>query len=183
MHPRIAELENYLGQQQAQLTAAVAQIAAARYRDSPGAGRWSVVNVLEHVAIVERRIGHRLGEWIAEGRAGGLARETDTSPILPTINVERFIDRSRPVKTSAASEPTGTVTVEDAMRALAEARTAFKQAVAEGDGYALATIVQPHPGLGPMHLYEWIAFVGGHMGRHAMQIREIGVALAAAGGR
>lgn len=183
MHPRIAELEEYLGQQRAQLTAAVAQIEVARFRDTPALGRWSVIHVLEHVAIVERSIAERFAGWVGEARAAGLARETDSSPILPTINVDRFVDRSRPVKTSAANEPTGTVSVEEAMRALADARTALKAAIAEGDGYALSQVTRPHPGFGPMHLYAWIAFVGGHMGRHAMQIREIGVALTAPGGR
>jgi hypothetical protein len=142
-----------------------------------------VVNVLEHVAIVERRIGQQIGQWIADARAHGLARETDTSPILPTINTDRFVDRSRPVKTAAHSEPTGRVTVEEAMRAIADARVALKAAIADGDGYALAQVVHPHGTFGPMHVYEWIAFVGGHMCRHAMQVREIGVALAAGGGR
>jgi len=179
----MAELEEYLGQQRAQLTAAVAQIAAARYRDSPGAERWSVVQVLEHVAIVEKRIGKSLGGWISEAKQAGLGKETDASPILPTINVDRFIDRSRPVKTSASGEPTGTLTADDAMRALTDARTALNEVLAECNGYALKEVVRPHPGFGPMHLYEWIAFVGGHMCRHAMQIREIGVALGASGSR
>ena len=183
MHPRIAELEEYLGQQRAQLTAAVAQIAASRYRDSPGAERWSVVEVLEHVAIVERGIGQRISGWLTEAKAAGLGNETDSSPILPTLNVDRFVDRSRPVKTSAAAEPTGKLTVDEAMHALAEARASFLEVVAECSGYALKDVVHPHSGLGPMHLYEWIAFAGGHMCRHAMQIREIGVALAASGQR
>jgi hypothetical protein len=178
MHPRIVELNEYLGQQRGLLTAAVAQIATSRHRDAPAAGRWSVVNVLEHLAIVERGLAGRIGNWIDEARGGGLARETDVSPILPTINLERFVDRSRPVKTSAANEPTGTVSVEEAMRALSVARASTREVLASGSGYALATVSHDHPTFGPMHLYEWIAFIGGHECRHAMQIREIGVALA-----
>jgi len=179
----MTELAEYLGQQRAQLTAAVAQIAAARYRDSPGAERWSVVQVLEHVAIVETRIGQSLAGWITEAKAAGLGKETDTSPILPTINIDRFVDRSRPIKTSAAGEPTGTLSADGALHALSDARSRLVEVMADGSGYALKEVVRPHPGLGPMHLYEWIAFVGGHMCRHAMQIREIGVALSASGSR
>ena len=183
MHPRIAELNEYLDQQRAALTAAVAQIASARCHESPGAGRWSVVEVLEHVAIVERRIGQNLAGWITEARAQGLPKEADPSPILPTINTDRIVDRSRRVVTSKASEPTGKVSLEEAMRSVNDARSAFKQAMTDGDGYALTQVVRPHPALGPMHGYEWIAFVGGHMMRHALQIREIGTTLAASGGR
>jgi len=183
MHPRIAELTQYVDQQRSMLTAAVGQVAAARHRESPGMGRWSVVNVIEHVAIVEKRIGGNLGTWIAEERAKGLPRETDPSPILPSINTERFSDRSRPVKTSPAAEPTGIASIHDAMTALGAAGTAFREAIAQGDGYALGTVVRPHGGLGPLTLYEWIAFVGGHMTRHALQIREIGLQLAQRGAR
>lgn len=183
MHPRMTELEEYLGRQRAQLTAAVAQIAASRYRDSPGAERWSVVEVLEHVALVETGLGQSISGWFADAKAAGLGREADSSPILPTIDVDRFVDRSRPVKTSAAMEPSGKLNVDEAMQALARARASFIEVMAECNGYALKEIVHPHSGLGPMHLYEWIAFAGGHMCRHAMQIREIGIALAASGGR
>lgn len=174
----MVELDEYLGQQRALLTAAVAQIAVSRHRDAPAAGRWSVVNVLEHLAIVERALAQRVGGWIDEARAAGLARETDDSPILPTINVDRFIDRSRRVKTSAATEPTGTVSVEEAMRALSAARAATREVLASGSGYALARVSHDHGTFGPMHLYAWIAFIGGHECRHAMQVREIRVALA-----
>lgn len=184
MHPRIAELEQYLRQQRAQLTADVAQIAAARYRVSPGAERWSVVHVLEHLAIVERRVTSGITVWMREAKAAGLEKETQTSPILPTIDVNRFVDRTRPLKSPAEVTPTGTLSMDDAMRGIAEARTAFLAVVtAECDGYALAQVVQPHPAFGPLNMYEWIAFVGGHMMRHAMQIREIGMAFAASGTR
>jgi hypothetical protein len=36
----------------------------------------------------------------------------------------------------------------------------------------------PHPALGVLDGYQWLAFVGTHELRHANQIREIGEALA-----
>jgi hypothetical protein len=42
---------------------------------------------------------------------------------------------------------------------------------------ALGDITVPHPVLGPLNLYQWVLFVGGHESRHAIQIREIAQAL------
>jgi hypothetical protein len=49
-----------------------------------------------------------------------------------------------------------------------------------GDGYALGEIVHPHPALGPLDMYGWMAFCGAHAARHAAQIREIDAILAGA---
>ncbi len=48
---------------------------------------------------------------------------------------------------------------------------------AKGDGLALQEIVYPHPWLGPLNAYEWIAFIAAHMARHTEQIREVSVQL------
>jgi hypothetical protein len=45
--------------------------------------------------------------------------------------------------------------------------------VRSADGLALSEIVQPHPVLGPINLYQWIAFVGAHEARHAAQVMEL----------
>jgi hypothetical protein len=55
---------------------------------------------------------------------------------------------------------------------------AVREAAGAGDGLALGTVYHPHPQFGPLSLYQWIAFVGAHEGRHAAQIRETGEALA-----
>jgi HAD superfamily hydrolase (TIGR01509 family) len=179
MHPRLVELIDFIDRQRPDLERAVAEVPEADRTRAPGAGQWSVAQVLEHLVLIERGLAKRFAGWLAEHRAGGLAAEIDGEPILPRIDTARALDRSRRLRTSAAGEPTGRLSVDDARTALDEARRDLKAALASGDGLALGEVVRPHPGLGPLNMYEWIAFVGTHMARHAAQIREVSVALRA----
>src|SRR6266850_733005 len=65
MHPRIEEVLNYLDTERSALREAVELVPAAARNQSPGADRWSVAQVLQHLAGVENRVGM--------GRAGTLA--------------------------------------------------------------------------------------------------------------
>jgi uncharacterized damage-inducible protein DinB len=55
MHPRIQELLTYLDDARAALLAAVSEAPPAILTERPGEDRWSIADVLEHLAIVERR--------------------------------------------------------------------------------------------------------------------------------
>ncbi len=54
-----------------------------------------------------------------------------------------------------------------------QTRAALRAAILAGDGRALSEVVQPHPVLGPINLYQWALFVGSHEIRHTGQVREI----------
>lgn len=173
MHPRVAELMAYLDQQRIALETAVAAIPAADLTRAPEPGRWSVAQVLEHLVLIERNLATLFRRWLTEHRRNGLAGEEDSRAILPRIDIARTLDRSRRITTGASMEPTGQLAVPDAWPALDRARHELTEALAIGDGLALSEIVRPHPALGPLNMYEWIAFVGSHMARHTAQIREI----------
>jgi len=48
-----------------------------------------------------------------------------------------------------------------------------RQMLRAADGLALGQVTMPHPLLGEMTAYEWLATLGTHEARHAAQIREI----------
>jgi hypothetical protein len=173
MHPRLLELTNYLDEQRAVLAAAVDEVPEGLRTAVPPPGGWSTAHVLEHVLLVERRIAGFFRVWLAEARANGLEHEDDPSPILPTINTAGVVNRTRKVVALPAVEPTGQMSVEESVRGIDDVRRELKAVLAEGDGLALSKIVKPHPVLQSLTMYEWIGFVGSHMGRHAAQIREI----------
>ena len=53
-----------------------------------------------------------------------------------------------------------------------DARRELTAAIAAADGLALGRVSAPHPALGQFNGYDWIAFAGTHVARHAAQIRE-----------
>jgi hypothetical protein len=169
MHPRIAELIEYVDTQTAALRAAYDAVPPDRRGTRPAAGRWSAAEVVNHLAIVERRLTQRLSSLIEQARA--LPVETETTSVLATGLAVRAVDRTRRFVTSEASEPRDA----DPTRVwddFAAAHRDLMNVVATGDGLALGGVSAPHPALGELSAYDWIAFVGAHAARHAEQIRE-----------
>ena len=171
MHPRTRELLDYLDAQRAILRAAFDAVPADARGKAPAPGTWSPGAVVEHLAIVSRGIAKVLSTKIAQGRAAGLGPETSTEPVLPTFDVARMADRSSRRTAPSMVQPTG-LDPDAAWAALEQATVALRASMMEGDGLALGTVTHPHPALGPISLYHWIAFIGAHEARHAAQIRE-----------
>ena len=177
MHPRTQELLQHLDDSRLVLRKAVDKVPASLREIRPAVDRWSVAEVLEHLGVVEAAVTRRISTLLSAARDQGLGQERDTSSVLATFDLPRVLDRSRAVTTSEAGRPKQGLSATAAWAALDDTRAVFRQTVVEADGLALGSIVAPHPALGPMNLYHWIAFVGGHELRHAAQIREIGTQL------
>ena len=174
VHPRTTELLRHLDTQHERLRNAVESIPREHRERKPNPERWSVAEVIEHLSIVETRIGRVFDAKLAEARAGGaIHEERDSSPVVGTIDMDRLLDRSRRITAAEAVLPSGTLDSQAAWSALEDARNALRDSVCAADGLALGAIVQPHPVLGPINLYQWIAFVGAHEARHAAQVMEL----------
>jgi hypothetical protein len=178
MHPRIEELIRHLDSTRAELRAAIDGIPDARRSIKPASGGWSSIGVLEHLALAESRVIGLLAKKISEAKAAGLGPETDATPVLPRLGIERVIDRSVKIEAPPTIQPTQERALEVVWTALEDARRGLKQLLAECDGFALGEISHPHPVFGPIDGYQWIGFIGSHEARHAAQIREIGASLA-----
>jgi hypothetical protein len=169
MHPRITELLGYIEQQTAELRNAFESVAADRRIVRPTPGRWSPAEVVHHVTIVERRLTPRLHALVEQARQFG--PERDESSILAIIQPRRAESRQRRVVTADASEPRDT-NVDTLWQDFDAARRDVTDAILAGDGLSLGQVSAPHPALGPLTGYGWIAFIGSHAARHAAQIRE-----------
>ena len=177
MHTRIEELVRHLNASRATLRSAVDAVPPERRQTRPEPDRWSVAEVLEHLAIVEHRIAGLLAERLETAKANGLAEEHETSSVLDAFNPSRLLDRTRRFVTGEASKPKAGLSADAAWTELQRSRAAVLAVVAAGDGLALGEISHPHPALGTFTMYEWLAFLGAHDARHASQIHEIGAAL------
>jgi hypothetical protein len=175
MHPRIAELLDYLDVQTANLRSAYDSVPPDRRAVRPAADRWSASEVVHHVVIVERRLCVRLAALIEQARA--LPPEDETSSLFPLDIAARVEVRHRRFKTSEASEPRDTNS-ERVWDDYIETREALENVIATGTGLRLGAVSAPHPVLGPFTGYDWIAFAGAHAARHADQIREMAASLA-----
>jgi hypothetical protein len=176
MHPRLQELFAYLGVRRQALREAVDAVPEMLRERQPAADRWSVAEVLEHLALVEGRFKTIVADRLAEARASGLGAERETSPIVPTLDLADILDRSSRHQAPDAVRPQGS-DWKTAWSRLEDVRRSFLGVYASGDRLALADVVHAHPRLGSLNLYQWGVWVGGHEARHTEQIREIAATL------
>ena len=177
MHPRLEEVLSYLDSERAALADAVALVPAELRDQPPGPDRWSVAQVLQHLGIIEKRIAMGVTKWVGDARAGGLGPEAETSSVLNSLDLALIGDRSKRRNAPEEVRPDGELDAASAWAALEKTRAALRAGVLPGDGLALSEVVQPHPVLGPINLYQWLLFVGAHEARHTGQVREIAAEL------
>jgi hypothetical protein len=182
MHARIREVLTYLDARCAILEGAVAAVPPELRARRPAPGRWSVAEILEHVALVESQISWLLATRIDEARAAGLGPEREVSPVVPTLDLSRVLDRSRRLAARDSTQPRGGLDASAAEIALTHAREALRGTILSADGLALGRLGAPNPVLGSLNAYQWVLFAGAHEARHAEQIREVAAALPLAPG-
>src|ERR1700730_15356213 len=118
MHPRTEEVINYLDSERSELRQAVELVPPELRDQSPGTDRWSVAQVLQHLAIIEKRIGRGMTKWIADASAGGLGPEIETSSILNSLPLQLIADRSQPRSAPQEVRPSGDIDAASAWAAL-----------------------------------------------------------------
>ena len=181
MHPRLAELSEYLAHQRRTLLDVASTVPADRWQTRPGEGEtWSVSEVLEHLYRVERGAAAVLTKRIAKAREAGHAAETETSSVLGTLDQFRVSELDRRLVAPELVRPIENPDRASVERLLAESRAALDAAIASGDGLALGTIRHTHLRFGELDLYQWISFVAEHEKRHTAQLREVARQLAQA---
>jgi hypothetical protein len=173
MHPRTQEILNCLDEEMTALRAAVETVPPDRRGDRPAPERWSVAEVLEHLAMVEAAVLKGCSRQLAAAREAGLPFEADTSSIIDAMPPARVANRDRLIVAPERLRPTG-IDATTAWTRIEHTRSQFLDFVKSCDGLALAQVSMPHPVFGPMNLYQWLLFAAGHHARHAAQIREIG---------
>lgn len=177
MHPRLAELFEYMDAERRELRVTLDGVPERERAVRPADDRWSVRDIMEHLVIVERRVSVVVAKAVAEAKEGGLEAERDDSPVLSASARATYLDRSRKISASPRIHPTGSGDVEALWGALEEARAALKAGASSGDGLALGAVTQPHPVFGPLSIYQWLEFIAGHEARHADQMREVAAQL------
>jgi hypothetical protein len=177
MHPRIQEILAHLDTTRAALEQAVAEVPASLHRNQPAPECWSVSEIIEHLGLVEGRIGQLLVGQLDVARAAGLGPERETSPVIPTFDLSQVVNRSPRITAQEASQPRAGLSTSSGWAILTERRRLLRDAVVAADGLALGTIRIPHPRFGDLDFYQWLVFVGGHEARHTAQIREVATAV------
>ncbi len=178
MHPRTDELLHHLDTQRAILRSAYDAVPAHLRETRPTAESWSIAGVIEHLALVERRIASVLQDGLKAAAASTPPPPlTDLEPFLPRIDPTAILDRERRIAAHMSLHPSRGLNGGEAWVALVQATQLVREVALAADGLDTTAVRSPHPVFGMLDFGNWIAFVGYHEARHARQIRATAAAL------
>lgn len=160
-----------LDAERAAFLAQVERVPAARRGERPAPDRWSVAEIVEHVARIDVGVTMILALRAAEPRTATPA-ELAAARLTPET-AARVRGRAERLEAPERVRPTGALTPEAALAQLAAARAALKAAYASADPAVLDGAVHPHPILGPLTLRGWFELPAHHDARHARQVAEL----------
>ena len=169
----VAEIFEAMDESRARFDATLAGLGDGQeaLRDAPE--RWSVAEIVEHVALVEKQMGRLVGMLLAKAAADGAPPpDADAGPL---VALDEVAERARREKYQAPemAVPRGEASVSDSLAALRESRAALISLRPRVEAVGAATHAYSHPAFGPLNLYQWLAFVALHEERHRRQIETL----------
>jgi hypothetical protein len=168
-----------LATERAHFLAQVARIPVARQAQRPTPDRWSVAEIVEHVARIDLGVAKILAVHSATPRTA--TADELAAAQLTSDKIARVRSRAERFEAPDRVRPSGTLAPEAALTQLAGARAALQAAYAAADPAVLDGAVHPHPVIGPLTLRGWFALAAHHDARHAQQLAELADLAAAEG--
>lgn len=168
----VEEAIEIIGKMHAELRNEVAGLAEEQQRFRPVADRWTIAEIVEHVAIVQEGMSKITGKLVKDAEAAGARAKPDGSidPVatdfIPDRSVQRFKAPERVHPSAAATIPESLDKLEKDYQRLCDMRPTI-------ESFDLSAVTFPHPAFGELNGYQWLALLGAHEGRHLQQIREI----------
>lgn len=172
MHPRLAALLEHADQTRAELLDYLASIPSDRFVAPCADGAWSPAQHAAHLHLVESSSLRALFRAFRTARANGLGEETETSSLVGVLDGTDLVAGTKKLQAPEFTQPSDLPDFATVRARLDESRAGLKTWAAEADGFALAQVTFPHPALGVLNLYEWVAMIDGHERRHLRQMQS-----------
>ena len=173
IHPNVSAVMSELEQARHALRDAVDAVPDSDRATRPGEGRWCVNEILEHLAMVERRFTALLALRIQEAKVKGLGAEQSARTPIPPELKKMLEDRANRRNAPDAVRPTGTLDSRGAWQAVEDARAELRELLASNGGLALSTVMHQHPVFGTLNVYQFAELIANHERRHANQIAGV----------
>lgn len=165
--PERAQAQALLVDSRARLQEAVAGLTPAQWNFKPNPTRWSIAEVLEHLAVTETMIDGVLNSLFLDP-APPAGRDPSA---LDSAILTRVPDRSTKAQAPEPIRPTGRWSPAETLHRFLDARAETLALLASNNdlrGHLFA-----HPAFGPCDGYQWILLAATHTTRHTAQILEV----------
>jgi uncharacterized damage-inducible protein DinB len=159
----------YLDDSRDGVVQAVQGLSDAQWKFTPGPTRWSIAEVVEHLALIENffldDVCPELFKSPKSSPSAGGAKDTDR------LILSKLSDRSTKYQAPDLAVPTGRWTPQEALRRFLAAREQTVGFLNTATDLRLHSV--SHPAFGPLDGYQWVLAVAAHSARHTQQILEV----------
>jgi DinB superfamily len=158
----------YLNETRNGVVQAVKGLSEAQWKFKAGADRWSIAEIVEHLALTEDLVSQKVLVNLKTAPAGAADRDPKQ---VDAMILKMMPDRTTKYQAPPPIVPTGRWTPSQALNHLLESRAqtiALFQSLPDPRGHVIA-----HPAFGPLDGYEWVLATAGHSARHTQQILEV----------
>lgn len=153
------------------LTATVAGISPAELTAALEGEDWNIQNIVEHIAMVDTGAARICAKLVAGAKDAGKTSDGSVT-VSPEFGEKLEQIAGMRVEAPERVQPTGNVTVTEALEQMAATRRIFNSIRADLEFYDLSQHTYPHPFLGDLTASEWLILAGGHEHRHTKQIES-----------
>lgn len=135
-------------------------------------GKWTIAEVVEHIAIVQDGMTKISAKLLNAARAAG---KTSNGQATLSENFRQKASEAQQLKFEAPDRvrPTGEQTIEESLAKMDEARGELENLRPLFESVECSEFKFPHPFMGELTAHEWLALIGGHEARHVRQIENI----------
>jgi DinB superfamily len=172
----LEQARRYFAQTKSRIAATARGLSPAQLRFKPSPDRWSILEILEHMATVHQVVLRRVLEQLPQAPGPEPGRD---SQLLDALVVKKIPDRSIKAKAPEFIQPTGEVAPEDSlarifadyerMIEILEATPGLREHILESPPLRVVT-QGAHTTLDG---YQWVLTAAAHDERHVRQIEEL----------
>lgn len=172
LHPRYAEIVDYLTRARADVELYVNGLSEPARQARATPDRWSVMETLEHLSLVEDSIGRVVSHLAKQANADGALQDDDVSSVLTCLDTFGLNTANAKLVAPERVRPAGVKSVQESLQNLRISRERLLAAIQAANGLDLTRVSAPHPLLGPMNGYQWLVLIATHEYRHLKQMKE-----------
>ncbi|MFN2392794.1 MAG: DinB family protein [Pyrinomonadaceae bacterium] len=138
----------------------------------PDGEKWTIANLIEHVAIVEYGMTRISARLLAQAQKEGKSSDS-TAKLSENFSKKAFEAKTLKFEAPEKVHPTGKLTVAESLAKMKENRQRIEELRPVFETVNGSDFKFPHPFMGEISAHEWLALIGGHEVRHLEQIKNI----------
>lgn len=150
----------------------IGSLSARQLTHLPEDEKWTVTQLVEHVAIVNGGMSRICAKLLSKAEAAGLASDGSCTISNAFTEAGRSAVNTK-FQAPEMVHPVNNLSIEDSFAKLDEAAAAFENLKEKFSKFDGAEAKFPHPYFGDLSAQEWLVLAGGHEARHISQIRKL----------